>query len=88
MAAVPADFLSKRCKDTFGGYAFTQVRAYGAEQKDRQPYAGGAKRLWISVMCSEGQLAPEQLAGKGRYSAEQCPAGEHPHFRDTYGLYL
>ncbi|MCB0598451.1 MAG: nucleotidyltransferase domain-containing protein [Lewinellaceae bacterium] len=86
----PADFLSKRCKDTFGGYAFTQVRkARGLNKKIVNPMPEERKTPldFCYVLWKQGSLPLNSWLEKAGYRQEQCGLANIPHFRDTYGLY-
>jgi uncharacterized protein len=86
----PEMFLSKLCRDTFGGYAETQVRkARGLNKKINQPADISKKSVldfcWI---YDEGKTMPlmEWLSDQG-LTQEDCGLTKLPHFRDGYLLY-
>ena len=86
----PEMFLSQKCKDAFGGYAFTQIRkATGLNKKIMNPM--GERKKTVLEFCyllrAQGSIAlTKWLAEKGRQQ-ENIGLVNIPHFRDTYGLY-
>lgn len=83
-------FLSKKCKDAFGGYAFTQIKkATGLNKKIMNPMGKRKKTLleFCYLLRAQGSIAlPLWLAQTGRQQ-ENIGLVSIPHFRDTYGLY-
>jgi len=86
----PEMFLSKKCKDTFGGYAFTQVRkATGLNKKIMNPMDKRKKTVleFCYLLHAQGAiLLLKWLTETGRQQ-ENIGLVSIPHFRDTYGLY-
>lgn len=86
----PEDFLSKKCKDTFGGYALTQVRkARGLNKKIVNPMPKERKTPldFCYVLWKEGSIPVKGWLERMGYRQENCGLVNIPHFRDTYGLY-
>ncbi|MCU0348906.1 MAG: nucleotidyltransferase domain-containing protein [Saprospiraceae bacterium] len=71
----PALFLSKLCRQTFAGYAISQIqKARGLNKKIVNPVA--LERKSILDFCR----APAALAGRARACAGALRTGEHPAF--------
>ncbi len=86
----PEDFLSKQCKDSFGGYAFTQVRkARGLNKKILNPMPRERKTPldFCYVLWKQGSIPVKEWLKKKDYKQANCGLVNIPHFRDTYGLY-
>lgn len=84
------DFLSKKCRDTFGGYAFTQVRkARGLNKKIINPMPKERKTPldFCYVLWNQGSMPLRKWLERKGYRQELCGLANIPHFRDTYGLY-
>ncbi len=84
------DFLSKKCKDTFGGYAFTQVRkARGLNKKIVNPMAKDKKSIidFCYILQSNGSIPLVQWLIEQNKNQTQIGLVNIPHFKDTYGLY-
>ncbi|MCB1091883.1 MAG: nucleotidyltransferase domain-containing protein, partial [Verrucomicrobiae bacterium] len=86
----PEMVLSKQCRDTFAGYAVTQVRkARGLNKKIVNPMDG--PRMSVLDFCHvvEGQgSVPLQdwLAARG-FRQEEIGLVKIPHMRDVFGMY-
>jgi len=84
------DFLSKKCKDTFGGYAFTQVRkARGLKKKIVNPIAKEKKSIlhFCYVLHAQGSKSLiSWLKETGRHQ-ENIGLIDISNCKDTYGLY-
>ena len=86
----PEYFLSKKCKDTFGGYAFTQVKkARGLNKKIVNPIAKEKKTILDFCYVLEKQGAVALKKWLEIHSKNQAHIGlvDIPHFANTYGLY-
>lgn len=84
------DFLSKKCKDTFGGYAFTQVRkARGLNKKIVNPVGKQRKSIleFCYVLHAQGAIPLADWLTVNKKRQEQIGLVKVSHFRDTYGLY-
>lgn len=86
----PEMVLSKRCRDTFAGYAMTQVRkARGLNKKIVNPMEGPRKSVLAFCHVVEGQGAiplGEWLEGRGMRQFD-CGLVKIPHMRDVFGIY-
>ena len=83
-------FLSKKCKDTFGGYAFTQIRkARGLNKKIVNPIDKQKKTIldFCYVLHGQGSTPLKHWLSKNNMSQDQVGLVSIPHFKDTYGLY-
>ncbi len=84
------DFLSKKCKDTFGGYAFTQVRkARGLNKKIVNPVGKEKKTIleFCYVLHGQGSTPLADWLAANNKKQEQIGLVKVSHFRDTYGVY-
>jgi len=85
-----SDFLSKKCKDTFGGYAFTQVRkARGLNKKIVNPISKEKKLVidFCYILNKQGSIPLKQWLIEQDNKQENIGLVNVPHFKDTYGLY-
>jgi hypothetical protein len=86
----PELFLSKLCKNTFAGYAISQIRkARGLNKKIVNPVAQERKSILEFCYVAEGQgsvplLHWLELRGLDQ---SQCGLVNIPHFRDAYALF-
>ncbi|WP_316751664.1 DNA polymerase beta superfamily protein [Pedobacter gandavensis] len=83
-------FLSKNCKETFGGYAITQVRkAKGLKKKIVNPMP--QKRASVLDFCYmlEGNTsaALKSWLEKRNYSQERCGLVNIPHVKGLFALF-
>ncbi|SFD31829.1 Predicted nucleotidyltransferase [Chitinophaga sp. CF118] len=86
----PADFLSKLCKDTFAGYAATQVKkAKGLNKKIHRPVDEEKKTVldFCFVVEGNGSVPLQQWLIQRAYLQEDCGLTNLPHFKDVYLLY-
>ena len=86
----PALFLSKRCRDTFAGYAMGQIRkARGLNKKIVNPMPEERRKAISFCYVIEGQGSTPLLDWLGREGLEQVKCGlvSVPHARDVYGIY-
>jgi len=84
------DFISKKCKDTFGGYAFTQVRkARGLNKKIVNPVAKEKKLVidFCYLIKNQGSIPLTHWLKENNRSQDQIGLVNIPHFKDTYGLF-
>ena len=84
------DFLSKKCKDTFGGYAFTQVRkARGLNKKIVNPIAKKKKTVldFCYILEKQGSISLVDWLSINNRTQSEIGLVNVPHFKDTYGLY-
>ena len=83
-------FLSKLCKDTFAGYALTQIRkARGYKKKVVNPIEKERKTVldFCYIMdCHQSVPVKEWLNKKG-YAQELCGLSSIPHAKGVYALF-
>ncbi|GAB2578049.1 nucleotidyltransferase domain-containing protein [Spirosoma areae] len=86
----PGDFLSKLCRDTFAGYAVSQIKkARGLNKKILNPLPRERKSLlnFCYLLSGQGSLPLlEWLAAHDR-KPENCGLVSVPHARDVYALF-
>lgn len=87
---VPALFLSKQCKDTFAGYAMSQIKkARGLNKKIMNPM--DKKRKGVLDFCyvqhAQGAIELKDWLTKQGWVQESCGLVNIPHMKDIYGLY-
>ena len=83
-------FLSKWCKDSFAGYAMTQIRkARGLNKKIVNPMAKERKKVldFCYVQYQQGAITLEKWLAKNNYQQAHCGLIKIPHMKDVYGLY-
>jgi len=86
----PELFLSKKCKDAFGGYAFTQVKkATGLNKKIMNPMGKRKKSIleFCYVLRAQGSIVLSKWLEETGRQQENIGLVSIPHFRDTFGLY-
>ncbi len=86
----PELFLSKLCKDTFAGYAMTQVKkARGLNKKIVNPMEVERKSLleFCFVVEGQGSVPLETWLAKKGIQQSECGLVSIPHMRDVYGVY-
>ncbi len=86
----PKTFLSKKCKDTFGGYAFTQVRkARGLNKKIVNPMEKEKKNVlqFCYVLHGQGSISLIQWLNEKQIDQLDLGLVNIPHFKDIYGIY-
>jgi len=86
----PTIFISKKCKDTFGGYAFTQVKkARGLNKKIVNPVDKERKSMlnFCYVLHGQGALPLSKWLELNNYQQEQCGLVNVAHFKAVYGIY-
>lgn len=90
----PTDFLSKLCKDTFAGYAVSQIKkARGLNKKILNPLPRERKSLLNFCYVLDGQSGTmgsrpltDWLAAR-HWQPENCGLVSIPHARDVYALF-
>ncbi len=83
-------FLSKKCRDSFAGYAMTQIRkAHGLNKKIRNPVDLKMKSIleFCYVVDHQGSAALTPWLKKKGMQQEQCGLAKIPKMKDLYGLY-
>lgn len=86
----PAWFLSKQCKESFGGYAWSQIKkARGLNKKMVNPMSKIRKTVldFCFVNHRQGALSLQKWLEKTQRQQEHCGLVAMPHMRDIYGLY-
>ena len=86
----PEMFLSKKCKDTFGGYAFTQIRkARGLNKKIVNPIGKEKKNIleFCQVLEKQGSMPLLKWLDLHQLNQENIGLVNVPNFKDAYGLY-
>lgn len=86
----PELFLSKRCKDTFAGYAFTQIRkARGLNKKIVNPMPKDKRSVldFCYILHQQGSIPLKKWCSMHGYQQERMGLVNIPHFKDTYGVY-
>lgn len=85
------DVLSKMCKDTFGGYAFTQIRkAKGLNKKIVNPVGKERKCIlhFCHILANEASLELVDYLEKNNLNQEDLGLVKVPHFSGTYAVFL
>ncbi|MBX7226506.1 MAG: nucleotidyltransferase domain-containing protein [Chitinophagales bacterium] len=86
----PEIFLSKRCKDTFGGYAMTQVKkARGLNKKIVNPIDSKKKNIleFCYVLHEQGAMPLLKWLDIHQIKQEHCGLVNIPHFKDVFGIF-
>ncbi|MFT5645479.1 MAG: hypothetical protein ACI976_000149 [Aureispira sp.] len=86
----PALFLSKKCKDTFAGYAMSQIKkARGLNKKIMNPMEKERKAVldFCYVQHAQGAIDLKTWLTKHQFRQESCGLVNIPHMKDLYGLY-
>lgn len=86
----PEIFVSKLCKDSFAGYAMTQVKkARGLNKKIMNPLPKQRKNIldFCYVVEGQGSVPVLQFLSKHNLQLRHCGLAAIPHMRETYGLY-
>ncbi len=84
------DFLSKLCKDSFAGYAMTQIKkARGLKKKIVNPVAKERKSLLDFCHLLQGyqSIALRDWLEKNNLNQEQCGLIDIPHAKGMYALF-
>ncbi len=87
----PAMFISKKCKDSFGGYAFTQVKkARGLNKKIVNPIDKKKKTIldFCYILHEQGSITLHQWLDLNQIDQTNCGLVNVPHTKDLYGIYL
>ena len=86
----PGLFLSKLCRQTFAGYALSQVhKARGLNKKIVNPMPGQRKAAvdFCHVLDGQGAIPLERWLERRAYRQEDCGLVKVPHMRDIYGIF-
>ena len=84
------NLLSKQCKESFGGYAMTQVRkAKGLNKKILNPVEKQRKSVldFCYVPYGQGAIPVEEFLGLKQLDQDHCGLAKIPHMQEMYGLY-
>jgi hypothetical protein len=84
------NFLSRLCKDTFAGFAFSQIKkARGLNKKINVPAPPVRKTPldFCYVTENQGSVPVLHWLSKKGWQQEQCGLVAIPNMRDLYGLY-
>ncbi|MEB0263600.1 MULTISPECIES: nucleotidyltransferase domain-containing protein [unclassified Mucilaginibacter] len=86
----PSDYLSKLCRDTFAGYAQTQIKkAKGLNKKINNPIDKEKKSVldFCYVIQNSGSALLTDWLEQNALSQETCGLVNVEHFRNVYLLY-
>jgi hypothetical protein len=84
------DFLSKLCKDTFAGYALTQVKkAKGLNKKIVNPVEPERKSVldFCYVAQGQGSVPVQEFLVQQGLQQEDCGLARIPHMPDLYAVF-
>jgi hypothetical protein len=85
-----SDFLSKLCKDTFAGYAATQIKkATGLKKKIVNPVAKDKKSLldFCHILSGYSSIPLHEWLDSNNLRQEQCGLVNIPHSKDMYAVF-
>jgi len=83
-------YLSKQCKDTFAGYAMTQIKkAKGLKKKIHNPMDKQRKTVldFCFVPERQGAIPLKAFLDRNEYDQGNCGLAKIPHMNDMYGMY-
>lgn len=86
----PVDFISKQCKSTFAGYAFTQIKkAKGLKKKIVNAIAKERKSIldFCFVAQDQGSIPLLEYALQNKIDLGYCGLSRIAHMHETFGLY-
>lgn len=86
----PSLFLSKKCKNTFANYAWSQIKkARGLNKKISNPMSRQRKEIldFCYVNYHQGSITVKTWLAKEERKQEHCGLVVIPHMQDVYGLY-
>ncbi len=86
----PELFLSKLCKDSFAGYAMTQIKkARGLNKKILNPMEAQRKSIldFCYVISKQGSIPVKEFLLRNNFIQENCGLVAIPHMREIFGLY-
>lgn len=86
----PEQILSKLCKDTFGKFAFSQIKkAKGLKKKIVNPMTEERKSLlhFCYVSQEKGSIPLLKYLQHKNWRQEDCGLSRIPHMKDMYGLF-
>ena len=82
--------LSKLCKDTFGGYALSQIKkAKGLKKKIVNPMPKTRKTILDFCYVTEGysSVKAKKWLAKNEFRQENCGLSKVPHAKDLYAIF-
>lgn len=85
-----ANLLSKQCKESFGGYAMTQVRkAKGLNKKILNPMDKMRKGVldFCFVAQAQGAIPIREFLEMNEIPQEECGLSSIPHMTEVYGVF-
>ncbi len=85
-----SDFLSKRCKSTFAGYALTQIRkAKGLKKKIVNPVEKERKTIldFCFIALNQDSIPLKEFLQSHRIELSDCGLSRIAHMHEIYGLY-
>lgn len=83
-------FLSKKCKETFANYAFTQIKkARGLEKKIVNPMNKERKTIldFCFVYQNGSSLTISEFLNEKAWNETNCGLSSIPHMKDCYNLF-
>jgi uncharacterized protein len=86
----PEIFLSKLCKESFAGYAMTQIKkARGLNKKVLNPMERERKTVldFCYVIEGQGSVSLNAFLTRKQIDQKDCGLVAIPHMHDVYGLY-
>jgi len=84
------DILSKLCKNTFGKFAWSQVKkAKGLNKKILNPMENKRKDILSFCYCNfeQGAISLQQYLQTRNWNQQNCGLVDIPHMKNIYGLY-
>jgi predicted nucleotidyltransferase len=84
------DILSKLCKDTFAGYALTQIKkAKGLKKKIFNPMPKERKTVldFCYILSNNGSISLQKWLKTNDYKQENCGLSAVNHIKNTYLLF-
>lgn len=86
----PEDFLSKLCKDTFAGYAISQIKkAKGLNKKILNPVEKERKSVldFCYILQNEGSISLKDWLFKESKEQEKCGLTSIPHTKGMFAVF-
>lgn len=83
-------FLSKSCKETFAGYAFTQIKkARGYKKKVVNPVEKERKGVldFCFIVSGHSSVSLNEWLNKNNYNQAQCGLTSIPHTKGVFALF-
>lgn len=83
-------FLSKLCKETFGGYAVTQIKkARGYKKKIVNPVEKERRSVldFCCILKGYSSVSLKEWLAENNYAQEQCGLTSIPHSKGVYALF-